>query len=173
MKAEIKIQSKIETINLNITQDKEDNGEQGELGTIREEVSFLKDKVNNNMKVQNKLQIMSHYQPNKDSKVTLNDIPNDVFIKNVLFFLDIQSLPKFAFLSKKTHECLKTHMIIRVSFLHKEKQMIEKANEVIIKEIDLKRKEFFEEYEIVAPSKESAVEKIKSLNSSVSCLNLY
>lgn len=113
---------------------------------------------------------MSHYHPVKETKITINDIPNEVIIKNILFFLDIQSLPKFAFLSKKTNECMKTHMIIRVSYLNKEKQMIEKANDTVIKEINSKRKEFFDEYEIVPPSKESAVEKIKSLNSSVSLL---
>jgi len=111
----------------------------------------------------NKINIMSHYNPVVQTKVGFQDIPNEFFIKNLLFFLDVHTLPKFALLSKKSNECMKTHMILRVFFLNKEKQMIEKENEKVITEIEKKRREFFEEYEILPPSKESALEKIKAL----------
>ena len=52
---------------------------------------------------------------------------------------------------------------IKSFFLEKEKKMIEKQNEKIINEIEAKRKEFYEEYEITPPSKEAALEKIKGL----------
>jgi len=129
----------------------------------------LKDKkTNNNFKNTKKIQIMSHYHNIKQEKVGFNDIPNEFLIKNVLFFLDVHSLPKFGGLSKKTNECMKTHMIIRVFFLNKEKLSIEKDNEKIIKDIESKRRDYFEEYEILPPSKENALDKIKSLNYYVS-----
>jgi hypothetical protein len=188
LKAEIKIQNKIDCLNLNqseidltrnINQQNNNNTnneeEGGELGIIREE-SLMKNAnlqnrtINNNSMIKNskKIQIMSHYHNNNKEKVGFNDIPNEFLIKNILFFLDVHSLPKFGGLSKKTNECMKTHMIIRVFFLNKEKLSIEKDNNKIIQEIEGKRRDYFDEYEILPPSKENALEKIKSLNYYVS-----
>lgn len=181
LKAEIKIQQKVETLNINhssLENEENTKKEGGELGTIKEENSLrMKDKGSPKNKLftksTNKIQIMSHFNPISTSKVSLNDIPNEFFIKNVLFFLDVHSLPKFGGLSKKTNECLKIHMIIRVFFLNKEKQLIEKQNEMQINTIEKKRKEFFDEYEIQHPLKENALEKIKALTYYVIYIYIY
>lgn len=142
----------------------------GPLGTIKEEISVRIDKdnvrnesqiINHNVyqKELNKIQLLSHLNRNpkkKNNLVNLNDIPNELIIKNMLFFLDINSLPKFSMTSKKTNECVKTHIFIRLFFLNKEKKLIEQDNYGLIHSVEEKRREFYEEFEIDAPQKEHA-----------------
>lgn len=145
----------------------------GPLGTIREENS-INDKFNEKNHVSNhyqkevnKIQLLTHLnQGLKRSVVTFNDIPQDLIIKSMLFFLDIHSLPKFSMVSKKTNESVKTHIFIRLYFLNKEKKMIEQENSEIISSIEQKRQEFFEEYEIEAPNKDHAVQLMNTIKNS-------
>jgi hypothetical protein len=92
----------------------------------------------------------------KKGVVTFNDIPGELIIKHMLFFLDINSLPKFSMTNKKSNECVKTHIFIRLYFLNKEKKLIEQENIGIINNVEEKRKQFYDEYEIESPTKEHA-----------------
>ncbi len=85
---------------------------------------------------------------------TFLDFPNIFFIKHILFYLDINSLPNFCRVCKKTNECVKTHIFIRLLFLNKEKKMIENENSEIINNIEKKRQNFFNEFELEMPNKE-------------------
>ena len=96
---------------------------------------------------------------NKNQKLNSNsntflDFPNIFFIKHILFYLDINSLPNFCRVCKKSNECVKTHIFIRLLFLNKEKKMIENENSEIINNIEKKRQNFFNEFELDMPNKE-------------------
>lgn len=139
------------------------------LGTIREENSInIKDDHKNITVYQkeiNKLQLLGQInKSNKNKNFSLNEVPMEILIKNVLFFLDINSLPKFSMSNKKCNESVKTHIFIRLFFLNKEKKLIETENAEIIKSIEDKRKEFFEEYEIDSPNKDHACKLMNSLS---------
>ena len=127
------------------------------LGTIKEEhsnslvqtrrKSFQQASVNNsfsNCSSTNRNFLLQQYE-------SFNKVPNDVVIKSILFYLDINSLPIFALVSKKCCMCIKTHMFIRLQVLGREKKLIEGENCEIIEEIEQKRKDFFKEYELVQP----------------------
>jgi hypothetical protein len=121
-----------------------------------------------NTKDMNKIHLYSNITRSK-KKVALcfNDIPQDIIIKHMLFFLDINSLPKFALTSKKTNESVKTHIFIRLHFLNKEKKIIEQENSHILRSIEEKRANFFEEYEIDPPSKEHAIQLMQTIKNKV------
>jgi hypothetical protein len=141
----------------------------GQLGTIREENSMI-DKVEKPLNIKkelNKMQLMSNItKPKKVNPITFHDIPNELIIKNLLFFVDINSLPRIALACKKTSEAVKTHIFIRLFFLNKEKKLIEADNNEMINSIENKRKNFFEEYEIDPPNKDHACQLMNTLTNS-------
>ena len=102
---------------------------------------------------------MFNNNPNAQSRnnfISFNDIPNDIIIKTILFYLDINNLPVFSLINKKCNACIKIHIFIRIYFLNKEKQFIEDQHKEQFDLINLKRNQFFEEYEMTPPSKEHA-----------------
>ena len=92
----------------------------------------------------------------KNIGVIFNEFPNDIIIKNILFYLDINSLPKFSLINKKCLHCIKVHIFIRIHFLNKEKQYIEEQHKSQYDLINQKRLQFFSEYEMSPPNKEHA-----------------
>jgi hypothetical protein len=141
-----------------------------QLGTIKEETSIIENKPENKGMIQkelNKMQLMSNItKVRKTSPVNFNDIPQDVLIKYMLFFVDINSLPRLAMTCKKTSEAVKTHIFIRLYFLGREKKLIEADNSDMIRSIEHKRKNFFEEYEIDPPNKDHACQLMNTLTNS-------
>jgi len=124
-----------------------------------------------NTKDLNKLHLYSNItRGKKKSALTFNDVPQDIIIKHMLFFLDINSLPKFALTSKRTNESVKTHIFIRLHFLNKEKKIIEQENSHILKSIEDKRANFFDEYEIDPPTKEHAIQLMQTIKNKVSIM---
>ena len=117
-------------------------------------------KINNNQtpKYNSKKNILftPMFALNKKNNIsnTFLDFPNIFFIKHILFYLDINSLPNFCRVCKKTNECVKTHIFIRLLFLNKEKKMIENENSEIINNIEKKRQNLFNEFELEMPNKE-------------------
>ena len=99
---------------------------------------------------------------NKNSKeknnngLNFNEFPNELIIKNILFYLDINTLPKFSLFNKKCLYCIKVHIFIRIHFLSKEKQFIEEQHKSQYDLINQKRLQFFSEYEMTPPTKEHA-----------------
>ena len=87
---------------------------------------------------------------------SFNEFPNDIIIKNILFYLDINNLPKFSMLNKKCLYCIKVHIFIRIHFLNQEKQDIEQQHKAQYDLINQKRLAFFSEFEMIPPSKEHA-----------------
>lgn len=189
LKSEIKAQNKLNAFNHQtnislLSENQSNNQDQDDLGTIREENSTLKDrsqqnnseiirKVKGNKVNDSKLHIMSHFNDPNKTKVSFNDIPNDIIIKHIMFFLDLNNLPKLSLVNKKSNDCVKTHMIVRVFFLSKEKQVIEEENEEMIKEIEEKRITFFEEYEVNPPNKDNALKNIQVLTNNVSSCSKF
>ena len=102
---------------------------------------------------------------NQEEIPCLSSLPNDIIIKSMLFYLDINSLPKFALINKKANQCIKTHIFIRLFFLNKEKKLIEIENNSIISSIELKRNSFFEEYEMEPPKKDHAYSLMNKITS--------
>ena len=93
---------------------------------------------------------------NQKSTISFNDIPDDIIIKNILFYLDINNLPTFSLINKKCLSCIKIHIFIRIYFLNKEKQFIEEQHKSQFEIIASKRNQFFEEFEMAPPSKDHA-----------------
>jgi hypothetical protein len=141
----------------------------GQLGTIKEENSMYdrqSPEKQNFQKEANKMQLLTNItRPKKQTVVSFNDLPQDFIIKNMLFFLDINSLPKFSMVNRKANEAVKTHIFIRLHFLNKEKKLIEQENEDIITSIEEKRAEFFNEYEIDPPNKDHACQLMNTITS--------
>ena len=147
------------------------NNAESNLCTIKEENSIINNNINKEMKVNYQNAIItsigsnyntnnSNYNTNFDSNnisnVTFESIGNDILIKNILFFLDINSLPNFSLVNKRCNKCIKTHIVIRIFFLNKEKRIIEEEHSDILSSIDGKRENFFSEYEMQPPTKEHA-----------------
>ena len=154
------------------------------LGTIREEnsnINFnispsnnneklkspapksLKNNNNNNIYTENKTNpnvnnTYNNINYNNLNNVTnyINDLPNSIIIKDILFYLDINSLPNFSLINKKCNQCIKTHIFIRLFFLNKEKKLIEDERAELINNIDIKRDSFYKEFEMQQPNKEHA-----------------
>ena len=146
------------------------------LCTIKEENSLLNNNNINNTKdikatyqnaiitsIGNYASSNSNYNTNFDSNninngntATFDCITNEILIKNILFFLDINSLPNFSLVSKRYNKCIKTHIVIRLFFLNKEKKIIEEEHSDILSSIESKRETFYSEYEIKSPDKEHA-----------------
>jgi len=93
-----------------------------------------------------------------------NEFPNDIIIKNILFYLDINTLPKFSLINKKCLYCLKVHIFIRIHFLNKEKIYIEEQNKSQYDLINQKRLQFFSEYEMSPPTKDHAFSLMNLIN---------
>ena len=98
----------------------------------------------------------NNYYSNPALNNLFDMISNDIIIKNILFFLEINSLPNFSLVNKRCNKCIKTHMFIRLFLLNRQKKQIEDANYETISQIDNKRIEFFNEFEMAPPSKEHA-----------------
>jgi len=121
--------------------------------------SVIYDNGINNLQYSNQI-----IKENKNKPFSLNDVHSDILIKEVLFFLDINSLPKFSMSNKKCNESVKTHVFLRLYSFNKDKKLMENQNSHLIKAIELKRKNFFEEYEMNLPNKENACKLMNSLS---------
>lgn len=131
----------------------------------------LTDKYNNPTKYnEHKINIMN-YIDNSKIKVDFNSLPNEIIIKQILFFLDISQIPYLSSLSRNINTCIKIHMFIRIYLLNKEKKLVEDNNQTIIKEIEKARQNFFKEYEIQCPSKDNALINFKKISFNVR--NIY
>ena len=122
---------------------------------------------NNNIQIENTSNILSNNLPygakpmtkiskEKNIGIVFNEFPNDIIIKNILFYLDINSLPKFSLINKKCLYCIKVHIFIRVYFLNKEKLYIEEQHKSQFDLINQKRLQFLSEFEMSPPSKDHA-----------------
>jgi hypothetical protein len=127
---------------------------------------FSKSDMLNNININQYQYNISPYEPkpmfnnytssNRKTTITFNDIPNDIIIKILLFYLDINNLPDFSLINKKCLACVKIHIFIRIYFLNNEKQLIEEEHKAQFESITLKRNQFFEDYEMSPPSKDHA-----------------
>ena len=68
--------------------------------------------------VENKFKITNK---NNLKKLVLDSIPEDIFITNIFFYLDIGSLPIIGLINHKYLSLVKTHYFIRLYYLKKEK----------------------------------------------------
>ena len=119
--------------------------------------TIIKPKNNNNFS-ENKISNNKNTQKN-----SFDLIPEDIFIKYIFFYLDINCLPTISLINHKYLLLLKTHFFIRVYLLKKEKRHIEDEYKEIFNIIKAKRKSFFIQYEINEPSKEHALKLINQM----------
>ncbi len=105
------------------------------------------------------------FNNNTEDKINFLNMDNELYIKNILFYLDINSLPKFALICHKANDCVKTHIFIRLYFLNREKRMIEQESSEIIQQIDFKRQLYYNEYEIQIPNKLHAFSLMNQITS--------
>ena len=110
--------------------------------------NYLNNKISNNKKIHS---------------ISFDLIPEDIFIKNIFFYLDINHLPKVSLINHKYLCLIKTHFFIRMYLLKREKSKIEEENKEIFDLIKDKRKSFFKQYEIKEPSKQHALNLINQM----------
>ena len=92
----------------------------------------------------------------KDNNLNILDIPNEIFITKILFFLSIDEFPNFSLVNKLFYKFIKTHIYIRLFFLEKKKSLIERKYKRIISSIKEKRNIFFNKNNISFPSLNNA-----------------
>ena len=101
----------------------------------------------------------------KNNNLNINDIPNEIIVKNILLYLDIKSVCPFSLVNKKCNRCYKINMFLRLLILDNHKQIFENVNEEYINSIKIKRDNFFSDYEIDPPNKEHANQLINQFKS--------
>jgi len=154
--------------NLNINNTKKKDVKRGSIFELRINMNnrininkFNYNKNNNYINpVENKFKITNK---NNLKKLVLDSIPEDIFITNIFFYLDIGSLPIIGLINHKYLSLVKTHYFIRLYYLKKEKKCIEDQNKEIFNLIKDKRKSFFKQYEIKPPSKEHSLNLINQM----------
>ena len=106
---------------------------------------------------------------------TINDIPDNIILKNILLYLDIKSVLPFSTVNKKCNKCYKINMFLRLLILDSHKQIFENENTEFIQSIDAKRNTFFTDYEIPPPNKDHALELISQLSNKdiIEIKNIY
>lgn len=107
-------------------------------------------------------------------KTKITDIPDNLFIKIIFFYIDLNDLYKFGLSNHKFLECFKIHMHVRVNYLNKIKKNIEEENIEIINSINNKRELFYSNYEMSPPNKEHATKLLNKLKTNdIKELKLY
>ena len=101
----------------------------------------------------------------KNNNLSINDIPDDIIIKNILLFLDIKSVCPFSLVNKKCNKCYKANMFLRFLILDNHRQIFENINDEYINSIKLKRNKFYIDYEIKPPNMENSIQLISQLKS--------
>ena len=92
------------------------------------------------------------------------DIPEDIIITKILFYLSINDFHELSLVNKFFHKSIKTHIYIRLFFLEKKKNSIEnKCNDLIIK-ISHKRNIFFKEHNLSSPNLKHACFLLSQFN---------
>ena len=99
----------------------------------------------------------------KNNNMSILDIPNKIIVKNILLYLDIKSVCPFSLVNKKCNQCYKNNMFLRLLILDNHKQIFENVNEEYINSINLKRNNFFSDYEIEPPNKEHSLQLVSQL----------
>jgi hypothetical protein len=99
----------------------------------------------------------------KNNNMSILDIPNKIIVKNILLYLDIKSVCPFSLVNKKCNQCYKNNMFLRLLILDNHKQIFENVNEEYINSINLKRNNFFSDYEIEPPNKEHSLQLMSQL----------
>ena len=146
--------SKIQSIgnNSNIKPNTNDNIEENDNSYIKN-ISYY---YNNNLFNKNQ-------NIEKHNNLSINDIPNDIIVKNILLYLDIKAICPFSLVNKKCNNCYKSNMFLRLLILDNHKQIFENVNEKYINSIKIKRDNFYSDYEIEPPNKEHAIQLICQL----------
>ena len=140
---------------------------------------FLPDlNVNQSFNKKNLFNNKTYYIANRKRKskykTKITDIPDNLFIKIIYFFIDLKDLYKFGISNHKFLECFKIHMNVRVIYLNKIKKNIEEENIEIANSINNKRELFYSNYEISHPNKEHATKLLNKLKiNDVKELKLY
>lgn len=92
-------------------------------------------------------------------------IPSCILSEFLFFFLDVEDLTKNLFnVNKNWLEAYKTHLNVRIYLLSEETKAYEEMNVDIVEGIREKRLQFYQDYEMEAPSKELAVRLLESLD---------
>ena len=111
----------------------------------------------NNKTYYNNLNIKKKY------KSKINDIPDKIFIKYILFYNDFNTIYNFGMSNKRFLYCFRIHMHLRLYFLNKEKLSLEEKNLDFINIINNKRRIFYSKNEINPPNKEHSEKLINKL----------
>ena len=115
---------------------------------------YLSDKIRD--------KILSKFNRTNFSYIKYLDL-NDIYVTKILFYLPIKDFAKISLVNKKFNELIKTHVYIRLFFLEKEKNKIEKKYNEIILSINKKRNEYYIKNKISPPNLHHACILLSSL----------
>ena len=129
---------------------------------------------NNKNLFTNKTYYIANKKRKSKYKTKITDIPDNLFIKIIFFYIDLNDLYKFGISNHKFLECFKIHMHVRVNYLNQIKKNIEEENIEIINSINNKRELFYSNYEMSPPNKEHATKLLNKLKTNdIKELKLY
>ena len=92
------------------------------------------------------------------------DIPENIIINKILFYLSIDDFPKLSLVNKYFYQSIKIHIYIRLFLLEKKKNNIENKYNDIIVNINNKRNKFYKENNISPPSLKHACSLFSQFN---------
>ena len=111
------------------------------------------------------LKTLKASKKNINIEATLLD--HKIIAGSLLFYLDINGLLSCSLINKHWHKGVKMHMILRAIKIIEDAKEFQEHNKEIADRINQKRKQYYEDYEISPPSKESALRKMGMLEQKV------
>ena len=122
---------------------------------------FSSDKIRN--KIILKSNNLSNSYNNHLNITKTKDILDNIYITKILFYLPITDFAKLSLVNKRYYDLIKTHIYIRLFFLEKKKNLLEKKYSKIILSIDEKRNKYYIKNNISPPNLQHACELLSSL----------
>ena len=126
--------------------------------------NIFKNRINENLYYNSPKNRMIRDKININQKKKIDEIPEDIFIKYIFFYLEINYLPIISLINHKFLSMIKTHFNIRIYIVKTEKKNLENEKKEIFNSIKAKRLYFYKQYEINEPSKEHAFQLINQIN---------
>eukprot|EP01022_Parablepharisma_sp_SALTPOND_P008132 TRINITY_DN135258_c1_g1_i1.p1 TRINITY_DN135258_c1_g1~~TRINITY_DN135258_c1_g1_i1.p1 ORF type:complete len:1171 (-),score=124.18 TRINITY_DN135258_c1_g1_i1:698-4153(-) len=99
----------------------------------------------------------------KNINIDATLLDHKILAGSVLFYLDTFELRSCSLVNKHWHKGVKMHMILRAIKIIEETKEYQEENRETADRINMKRKQYYEDYEIPPPTKESALIKMSLL----------
>ena len=134
------------------------------LKSNEKELNHLNNLYNTNITNTNKSYNNKNYENCNFINNTFYDIPQNIIITKILFYLSIDDFPTLSLVNQYFYQSIKIHIYIRLFLLEKKKNNIENKYNDIISNINYKRNKFYKENNISPPSLKHACSLFSQFN---------